>query len=314
MRKLLLFLGGLIILSLVFVYAFIPEKLTISSASSFNANREGVYRFLINDSNWKKWWPGTTSESNKEAFVLRYKGYDFQIEQIFYDVIQLKLRDNKDSFGCLLKVVPYSIDSIGVELSSELNIGSNPFSRISGYFRAKKIKHAVDEIVFSLQKYTSDLKNIYGISITKEKVQYQHLISAKQSFSHYPTTEDVYAIVGKLRNYINKWVAKELFSPMLNIKRTDSTIYIAQVGIPVDKELPEEDNITSKWMMKGGNILAGDVRGGTKQIDEATKQFEIYIRDYQRSIIAIPFQMLITDRTKEPDSTKWITRIYYPVV
>jgi len=36
--------------------------------------------------------------------------------------------------------------------------------------------------------------------------------------------------------------------------------------------------------------------------------------DYQRAIIAIPFQMLITDRTKETDSTKWITRLYYPVV
>jgi hypothetical protein len=101
---------------------------------------------------------------------------------------------------------------------------------------------------------------------------------------------------------------------MLNVKRIDSSIYEAQVGMPVDKELPSLDNITSKWMMKGGNILTGEVIGGQKQIDEATKQFEIYIRDYQRSIIAIPFQMLITDRTKQPDSTRWVTYIYYPVV
>jgi hypothetical protein len=72
--------------------------------------------------------------------------------------------------------------------------------------------------------------------------------------------------------------------------------------------------MTSKWMMKGGNILSGEVIGGPQEIDAATKQFELYIHDYQRTIIAIPFQMLITDRTKEPDSTKWITRIYYPVV
>jgi hypothetical protein len=66
--------------------------------------------------------------------------------------------------------------------------------------------------------------------------------------------------------------------------------------------------------MKGGNILTGEVTGGQKQIEEADRQMQLYIMDYQRSIIAIPFQMLITDRTKEPDSTKWITRIYYPVV
>jgi len=72
--------------------------------------------------------------------------------------------------------------------------------------------------------------------------------------------------------------------------------------------------MTSKWMMKGGNILTGEVTGGQEQIEQAQKQMELYISDYQRSIIAIPFQMLITDRTKEPDSTKWVTRIYYPVV
>jgi hypothetical protein len=105
-----------------------------------------------------------------------------------------------------------------------------------------------------------------------------------------------------------------LFSPMLNIMKIDNANYTAQVGLPVDKKLPEEGDIALKWMMKDGNILAGDVTGGPKQIEEAMKQFEKYILDYQRSIIAIPFQMLITDRTKEPDSTRWVTRIYYPVV
>ncbi|HEV8286522.1 MAG TPA: hypothetical protein VGQ09_19570 [Chitinophagaceae bacterium] len=308
-----------IVLILLFVlvaaaYASIPGKITVSSVSSFGANREGVYRFLINESNWKKWWPGSVSKGSNGSLLFRYEGYDFQIEKIFYDVIQLKFRSNKNSFGSFLKVIPYAIDSIGVELSSELNTGSNPFSRISTYFRAKKIKHSLDEIVLSLGKYAGDVKNIYGIGIKKEKVQYQHLISTKQSFAHYPTTEDIYILIGKLRDYINKSGGKELFSPMLNVKRIDSSIYEAQVGMPVDKELPSLDNITSKWMMKGGNILTGEVIGGQKQIDEATKQFEIYIRDYQRSIIAIPFQMLITDRTKQPDSTRWVTYIYYPVV
>ena len=60
--------------------------------------------------------------------------------------------------------------------------------------------------------------------------------------------------------------------------------------------------------------MTGEVTGGQKEIEEAQKQMELYITDYQRSIIAIPFQMLITDRTREPDSSKWITRIYFPVV
>ena len=87
-----------------------------------------------------------------------------------------------------------------------------------------------------------------------------------------------------------------------------------RIGIPVNKKLPEKENISLKQMVKNGNILVTEVRGDQKFINEAIKQTEKYITDYQRSIIAIPFQSMITDRTKEPDSTKWITKIYYPVV
>jgi len=300
---LLLFLTG---------YALIPRKLSISSASSFSANRESVYRFLTNDSNWHKWWPGTVSDATKGFF--QFSGYQFQIEKVLYDVIQLKLGDNTFSSLSSLEIIPYSVDSIAVRLSTELVSGANPLSRFSTYFRARKIKRALDSIVLAIRKYTGNLKNIYGILVKKEKVQFQHLLSTKRSFSHYPTTADVYAMIDELRSYTHKSGALEVLPPMLNIQMIDSTRYSAQVGLPIDRDLPQEEDIASKWMMKGGNILEGEVTGGQDHIDEAGRQMEMYIRDYQRTIIAIPFQMLITDRRKEPDSTRWITRIYYPVV
>lgn len=312
MKRIFVVIIVALLLLLLTGYALIPRKLSISSASSFGANRESIYRFLVADTNWHKWWPGNVSNVAEGSF--QFRGYEFRIEKVFYDVIQLKLVDNNFSSSLSLEIVPYSIDSIAVELSTELVSGPNPLSRVSRYFRARKIKHALDDIVLALRKYTGNLKNIYGILIRKEKVQYQHLISAKRSFSHYPTTTDVYAMIDELRDYVHKSGAQEIFSPMLNIQMADSTNYLAQVGLPVDKDLPQEEGIASKWMMKGGNILEGEVTGGQKQLDEGARQMEIYIRDYQRTIIAIPFQMLITDRRKEPDSTKWITRLYYPVV
>jgi hypothetical protein len=306
-----------IILLIVFIsvaYIFIPGKLIVSSASKFHANRESVYRFLVNTGNWEKWWPGTISKNSSDSPLLKFNNKSFQVEKILYDRIQLKRAENNDSSKIFLTVIPFGTDSMGVEISSEFNTSLNPISRLSEYFQARKFKRDFDTIVSSLQKYASNLKNMYGIEIKKELVQYQNILSDKKTFSHYPTTEDIYLIISELRNYVNESGAKELFSPMLNIEKIDSTTYTAQVGLPVDKVLPPKDNMTTKWMMKGGNILSADVKGGRKQIDEALKQMDMYTRDYQRTIIAIPFQMLITDRTKEPDSTKWITRIYYPVV
>ncbi|MBL7743218.1 MAG: hypothetical protein JNN00_07035 [Chitinophagaceae bacterium] len=314
MKRFFTIAGTILFLLLASVYVLIPEKLNIASAVSYNANREGVFRFLINDTNWQKWWPGTVSKNEDGSIMLASGGYNFQVEKIMYDIIRLKTGNNKPD-SVLLRIVPYKIDMIGIELSTSVNNGMNPFSRIAGYFRAREIKKVFDKIVSALEKYTGDIRNIYGgINIRNEKVQYQHLVSVKQALSHYPSTQEIYTIIEKLRNYIRVRGAKELFSPMLNIRKADSSSYIVQLGLPTDKDLPEDGDISSKWMMKNGNILAGEVAGGPGQIEAAMKQFEQYILDYQRSIIAIPFQMLISDRTKEPDSSKWVTRIYYPVV
>jgi len=314
MKKILLIILIFLALCVASVYMFVPKKLVVSSVSSFHANRQGVHRFLAEDSNWKKWWPGTVTKTSDNLLGFTVDGCDFEVREVLYDAIRLRLIKNGDSSTGFVRLIPLTKDSVRVELSSRLEARPDPFSRISAYLRGKRIEKAFDDIVLSLSKYASDVKNVYGINIKNEKVQYQNLVSTKQSFSHYPTTEDVYAIISRLRNYINQSGAKELFSPMLNIKKTDSTTYSAQVGLPVDRVVPQKDDITSKWMMKGGNILTGEVTGGQNQIEQAEKQMELYISDYQRSIIAIPFQMLITDRTKEPDSTRWITRIYYPVV
>jgi hypothetical protein len=67
-------------------------------------------------------------------------------------------------------------------------------------------------------------------------------------------------------------------------------------------------------MLGGGNILITEVKGGQNEITNAYKQIQNYVSDYNRSAPAIPFESLVTDRRKEPDSSKWITRIYYPVI
>ena len=314
MKKILLFISIFVALCIAAVYIFIPKKLVVSSALSFRGNSDGLLRSLAENNNWKKWWPGSVTKAISDSLHFTHDGYDFRVRKVLYNAIQLKVTQEGDSSDGLLQIIPINYDSMRIELLYQLDARQDPFSRVGAYLRGKRVERTLNDIVLSLSKYASQLKNIYGMDIENEKVQFQNLVSAKESFSHYPTTEDVYAIVSRLRNYIRQAGAKELFSPMLNIKKTDSTNYTAQVGLPVDKALPGKDDITSKWMMKGGNILSAEVTGGQKQIEEAQKQMELYIMDYQRAIIAIPFQMLITDRSKEPDSTKWVTRIYYPVV
>ena len=121
-------------------------------------------------------------------------------------------------------------------------------------------------------------------------------------------------MLDKLKNYSTKQGAKQSGHPMLNVYTVDSISFLVKVALPVNKKLKDEGSIKYKWMLGGGKILISDVTGETSKVDHAIKQLEYYLLDYNRVAPAIPFMSLITDRSKELDSTKWITRIYYPVM
>jgi hypothetical protein len=62
-----------------------------------------------------------------------------------------------------------------------------------------------------------------------------------------------------------------------------------------------------------GNILEAEVRGGEAAVQNGIEELENYKEDHEKTSPAIPFQLLVSDRSKEPDTAKWITRLYYPV-
>jgi hypothetical protein len=66
--------------------------------------------------------------------------------------------------------------------------------------------------------------------------------------------------------------------------------------------------------MEPGNFVATNVMGGTYTVSAAFDQLNNFTADYHRQIIAKPFKILVTDRRKEPDTLKWMTKIYIPVV
>ena len=67
-------------------------------------------------------------------------------------------------------------------------------------------------------------------------------------------------------------------------------------------------------MPYNGNVLVTEIKGGTYTIKKSFDQLENYLTDAKRTSPAIPYEMMITDRSKETDTAKWVTRLYYPVM
>jgi hypothetical protein len=139
------------------------------------------------------------------------------------------------------------------------------------------------------------------------------LISTRRVLDHQPTVKDIDDMIQSLKKYITENNAVEQNFPMLNVLRVDSSRYEVMTAIPVDRKLPLTNDFAPKFLLKGGNILEAKITGGLYTIEAAFKEFDNYRSDYKYSAPAIPYQLLVTDRSKEPDTAKWITKIYYPI-
>ena len=308
-------IGACSILLLLFIssYFFIPGKIIVTRSITANANQTGVFRFLTDESNWQKWWPDSSSVIVDRQTVFESGGYHFEKTKMLYNSFEITIEKDHCTDSSLLHIFSLGKDSIKIEWNTIINTGRNPFSRILRYFKAQKIGNSLEVILTAMQKHISNVKNIYGIDIRKEKVKIEFLFSTKKSFSHYPTTREIYEMINQIKKYIIRLQAKEEEYPMLHINTSDSSHFEAQVAIPVNKQLANTDIFTLKKMLKFGNIIVAEITGGKNTADSAMKQIELYVSDHQYNNIALPFQSLVTDRMKVTDTSKWLTRIYYPI-
>lgn len=302
----------LFLLSLISIYIFIPTNIVVTKSIIVNANQAGTHRFLTDESNWKKWWPDSSGDNNKMT-DLKLDGYRFNQNKSLFNSFEITIEKSGGALNSLLQLFLITNKSTEIKWIVAINSGINPFTRIQRYFIAKKLGNSLEVILASMAKYVNTVEHIYGLDIREERVKIEFMTSTKKSFSSYPTTENVYELIDQIRTYISKSQVKEEDYPMLHINIPDSTHYEAQVAIPISKQLPDSGIFSSKRMLKKGNILTAEVTGGTYTIDERMKQVDLYIADHQYSNVAIPFQSLITDRRKETDTTKWVTKIYYPI-
>ncbi|TMI68270.1 MAG: GyrI-like domain-containing protein [Bacteroidetes bacterium] len=310
MKKLLFILCGLVITLLVWIYLFIPSTIKFHGSVQIEANRNGLFRKLEHAETWQEWWPGATT--GIETFSLN--GINFRPGQTKILSIPLIIDDPDLSGSAELMFIPNKLDSTIIQVDASIPVPTNPLKRMKTYFASRKLKQSLPEILQALHKTYSKISNVYDYDIRKDRVVDSILIFTSEETKGYPSVEKIYSLIDQLKMYIKAQSAVETGFPMQNIYTNDSVNYLIKVAIPVNKRLPDTDKFRYRWMLGGGNILITEVKGGQTEISRAYGQILNYISDYNRTAPAIYFESLVTDRRKEPDSSKWITRIYYPVM
>ncbi|MEO6637368.1 MAG: GyrI-like domain-containing protein [Ginsengibacter sp.] len=313
MKKLLLVLISICIISFASVYIFIPSKITFSKVFILKTKTSIANRLLLNENYWYKWWPSPTVDKkiglDKNHFA--YENYNYSLNKKMINTGEVTISGENISLKSLLSIISMNSDSIVINWNSEMPKATYPLARIKSYLKAKRIKNSMTAILENFQSFLNKTENIYGFSIGQMQVKDTLLISTRFTSAVYPSTEDVYKEINMLKKYVAQEHATETGYPMLNIIH-DSSNYRAMIAIPINSAIPVKNNYEIKRMV-AGKILVAQISGGEASAKEAMKQLVYFLQDNHISSPAIPFESLVTDRSTEHDSSKWVTKIYYPI-
>jgi hypothetical protein len=265
---------------------------------------------------WNSWWPKSENKGyvQSEAPGFPFKGNIYRVIDKRLTSILISISTGKDSLLSELLFIPSNDPFMSLNWIAEMEAPSNPFERVKAFFGTKALAKDMKIILQSLEKHYASEKNIYGLDIKKEFVQDSLLVSSFFIAEEYPGAAEIYRLVDRLKTYVARNGARQTGAPMLNITTSDSSTYYTKVALPVDRKLKDSGDIQYRWMLGRGDILIAEVAGGTNSINNAFREMEHYVTDYRRQAPAIPFQSLVTDRRLVSDTSKWITKICWPVM
>ncbi len=302
---------SLVILFLGITYFVLPNKSSISVSVKAIAPLTCVQRVLSNKTLSAKWLPKEGKQLSANEFLLDDCTFTFVSDNFQNNSIYVKY---KNAMANSMVISSPARDSSFTSVSFQFANSNNPFTRFANYFTYKHIETATKKLLNSLQTFLSKTENIYGVSMKREILKDSTLIALKSVSKNYPTVVEIYKNIDILKAYATSKGAAENNPPMLNIYKDGENGYAFMVALPINKWLENNGNITAKRMLAGGNILeSGEIKGGVYTVDNYLKELENFRADINGMSPAIPYQSLITDRSKESDTSKWITKLYFPV-
>jgi effector-binding domain-containing protein len=309
MKRFFLFLSFIIVLALVVIYGLIPARPEIKVSALIYTNVSVTSR-IVGDENWQQWWPMREAEEKEAEF--RFRNSEFRIKDKLLSGLEVVIKNGKDSFDTFLDFIPQSLDTVKIDWLGTVAATYSPLKRIEQYIHARQAQQNMRSVIDTLKSFLEIQTNTYGMHIVEERVTDTLLITIKRSSLTYPSVAYVYELVNKLRNYATSNGLAQTNYPMLNVMKEGKNDFTVMVGLPVDHEVKAEDDIKYKRMAPG-KILVSEIKGGPSTIKGAFEQFDLFLQDYHRISPAIPFESMVTDRSHEPDTTKWVTKVYYPV-
>src|SRR4030095_6290350 len=136
MKKWLIIALGILLFLIGSVYIFIPNNISVNHSLFIKANREGVYRNMIIEKNWTKWWPGNVSYANMKPNLF-YNNSLYSIDKKTILSLLISITRGSMKANTSFDLIAKNKDSVNLIWEGTIPTSNHPFKRLQVYFEAK---------------------------------------------------------------------------------------------------------------------------------------------------------------------------------
>jgi effector-binding domain-containing protein len=327
LKKSLIILAALIGVLLI-IAVFLPSEARVERSIVIDASANEIAANITDLHQWDKWSPWKSADSAAEYKYNDTIGLGAWMEWAGKIVGKGKLTIKKITADSIIYFLafkePFESESNGSFSFAQADSGVKvtwtdieslpwPMGRIMGLFLNFDEMMGPDfEKGLAKLKSTTEESYKYSYEILEKEVSPMTIAVIRNKVKAGEIGEILGKSYGEIQAYIAKHGAKMTGSPMAITLAWDSLSWDFEAAIPIDKEIPGNDKIQIKKSY-AGKVIYAEYTGPYTGTYQAYTDLDVYQKKKGYTEAGGPWEVYVTDPGMEPDTSKWITEIYFPV-
>jgi effector-binding domain-containing protein len=326
--------AGIIILCIVLLIVLIgfllPGKVHVERTILIKSRVGFVFDRVNALENWKAWSPWNNLDSSMEITYegKSGKGASFSWHSLIKKVGSgnVTITESKQNeflaleldFGDKGKASSYfrfetRIDSVKVTWGFDHDLGRNPFYRYLGGFMKKMIAESYEKGLNSLKNISEKFsRNGIELRIYTGLVPAANYLAVSGKSSLNKLSEKLGEILPSIMDYLPVHKAQIIGPPIVIYHSFSSESIEFDAAIPFSGELKNEGKFRVIKLPQGNAVIA-DYYGSYQKIAPAYAEIQNWIKLNSKQINGSPWEEYSSDPSMEKDTSRWLTKIYYPV-
>ncbi len=314
----------------IVVAYFLPKVITVERQALIDASKKLVFAQINDLHNWDKWskWNQLDPEMEIEyqnSGIGENSGYTWHsenknvgngsltiLESVKYDSITMVLdfMEQGSADACFYF---NKVDSgTNIKWTFKYDVGYNPFQRWMGLLVKKFVGNDFEEGLSNLQTVCKVLVEENAPVIEIGNSPSFNYASIRKTVPWLQISDEMGNLYGQISMFLQKTGSQMGGMPYSVYHSVNTDSIDLECGIPLT--IPVEGNNTIKvGNMEAHKCATHDFYGDYNNLPSVHTAIQEWLSERDIKTAGPPMEVYETDPGAEPDPSKWLTKIYYPI-